>query len=183
MGMYKRVLVAINSGPMSTTAAAVRPWEIPILREVHGAGAVSLVNEPEALEDAKYKGMLDPENFEITVENLQIEYDRLCMYYGMHKEIKASNCERVFGLFDDGKFERAVRKACSGVAPIAEDNVETCEVSVPPLPSKSIEELRDDCEALGIEWAPGMSARVLQAMIDDVLDPGAAVEPIDRVAA
>ncbi len=184
MGMYRRILVAIGRGPMSNTVAAFRPWEIPILREVHGGGNAIVVKDEEQLVRAKQMGMMELEEFDPTEENLQIEYDRLCNLYGFHTEVKQFNCERVYGIYEDGKFSAAVRQACrvtlvqNSREPIK--NVEPVYVEPPPKLHKTVEELQSECEELGIEWAPGMSVRVLQALVDDALDPpGSFVEEVD----
>jgi hypothetical protein len=62
-------------------------------------------------------------------------------------------------------------------------NKEPAHVEPPPKLHKTIEELRQECEERDLDWAPGMSVRVLQAMVDDALDPqpdGSFIEEVER---
>lgn len=166
---YKRALIDVNRGPMSTTHLAVRPWEIPILKEVHGDSAVQIVRGEEQVEHARVLGITTPETIDLSDGAIAAEYDRLCTFYGMHKEVRVTNCERVYGLLEDGKFARAMRAACvrspDEMADVAADRV------LDAVPSqrvvKTLDELRDEADRLGIEWTPETSARVLSAMIQD----------------
>ena len=161
MAKYTRVLIDIKRGPMSSTTKPFRPWEVPILREIHGEENLRQITSGEPIAHARTLGMLGEEEF--SFDDIPLEYDRLAQFYGMHSEVKISNCERVYGLFEDGKFEQAVRAACAGKK-VADVSSKRDKRRV------SLDGLRDQADELGIEWTPSMTPADLKTEIDKLVE-------------
>lgn len=169
MASYKRVLVQVQRGPMSTTTIAIRPWERPLLEELHGEGAVQVVTEEEANVHAERLGLLNVEPFDIS-NDLELEYDRLQTFYGMHPEVKVPIVERCYGKFSEGRFSKAVRQACSA----SRGAIDDAKVEAPrSAKALSLDELRDQADDLGIEWTPAMTEGEIKAEIDKLIKEAA----------
>jgi hypothetical protein len=149
---------------MSSTVKTVPPWEIAVLREVHGDGNVNMLREEEAIEHAQRLNIMD----DAEIEDIPTEYERLAVLYGLHRDVKITNVEKVYGPLSDGRFERAVRAACTGDYESAEAEARNTPAPVP------IEQLRDQADSLGIDWDPATTPRVLRALIADALEDKAA---------
>jgi len=146
--MSKRVLALVQragNGANVTDKTPTVVWEheVPILEEVHGEGAVEVIDQVNDMLDnavtkdrkaildhiVKTNGIgnsFDGDPFE--------EYQRLAVKYGMHTEVRMSNVEKVYGSYRDGAFKRA----CGG------DGAEYEEMP--------INQLRDLCDELGIAY-------------------------------
>lgn len=119
--LSRRVLVTINRGITTKTPVLVWEHEIPILEAIHGEGTVMVVEKPAALLDEGFKA--NRRMPEITAPSTHLglgdvfdgdpraEYDRLSALYGMHAELKLTNCEYVYGRFQEGRFAAAVAGA------------------------------------------------------------------------
>lgn len=166
---YKRAMVNVDRGPMSSTTVTVRPWEVPILKEMHGAQNVRVVTGEEEVAHANTLKLLMEEEFD--PNEMQSEYSRLCTLYGRHPTIDALVVERVYGIFDDGRFERAVMTSCGQFTNGAQAADEISRnVVMQHTAAPTMDDLRTQCEELGIDWQPNMSYRMLKALIDDAVE-------------
>lgn len=91
---YAKVLVVRN--PMEKIAKTVPLHEVPVLRDVHGAGAVIVEGEVSS---------------EMPVPDVEAEFERLRAVYGQHPEINMPYVEHVYGGALTGGLGRALESA------------------------------------------------------------------------
>lgn len=96
---YAKILVIRN--PMEKIAKCVPLHEIPILRDVHGAGAIDIQSEVSSTEP---------------VPEVEAEFERLKAHYGMHHEIPMPYVEHVYGGALTGGLGRALEAATETAA-------------------------------------------------------------------
>lgn len=157
--MSKRVLALVQrsgNGANVTDKTPTVVWEheVPILEEIHGEGAVTVIDDVEdLLDDAVIKGRKENLAHIVKVNKLGEEfagdpgeeYQRMILKYGMHIEVKMSNVEKVYGAYRDGAF----KKACGG------DDLE--DLAMPKL--------RELCDELGIPYKASDKRNILAAQI------------------
>lgn len=95
MGM-KYARVTVNKDPMEKIARCVPVYEIPVLKAIHGATAVQLIDEVER--------DLDP-------PGVEEEYERLSRLYRIHPERKQPYVEMVYGQPLSGGLSKAIEAA------------------------------------------------------------------------
>lgn len=105
------VPIHVVKDPMVSIGRCVGEHELPILKEIHGDGAIELIAGDETItKSGKGKNaaherrvgdiiMRDDE-----IVNALEEYERLVRKYGRHVEREMSNAEAVYGRFDTGTF-------------------------------------------------------------------------------
>lgn len=130
--MSKRIWATIQragQGANMTDNTPVVIWEheIAILDDIHGEGAVTVIEDHDQLVDASVKASIDSKSGEkITRETLLQrrikelglgesfstdpieEYSRLERVYGMHPDVKNTYVERIYGRFEEGRFTKAL---------------------------------------------------------------------------
>lgn len=119
--LSRRVLVNIKRDQTATTPRVIWMHEFPILEEIFGEGNVEEIDpskldegysskpSPELLVHNKAQDPIKPpsENMHlgwVFVGNPETEYERLGMVYGRHAEVPVSNCQHVFGRFQERRF-------------------------------------------------------------------------------
>ena len=173
-----RVQVTIKRGPTDTIGKTVFEHEIPILEEIHGAGNVLRVTETDPdgrkLIRAALRGkgpVVSRENFpddDLMADSViemkhfdpaddpREEYNRMVHVYGMHIEQAMPNVEVVFGRYDTGRFEAAVRGAkVRGHRAIADEDIDTMRAS----------EIRAKLVDMKVEFDPKATALELRATL------------------
>jgi hypothetical protein len=160
--MSKRVLALVQrsgngSNVTDRTPTVVWEHEVPLLEEVHGEGAIEVIEDIDDLLDKSIvRGR--KENIEHIVKTHGIndvfhgdpfeEYQRLATKFGQHTEVRMSVVEKVYGAYRDGAF----KTACGG----GEDYEEM-----------TIHQLRALCDELGIAYRASDKRVHLAAVIRD----------------
>jgi hypothetical protein len=148
--MSKRVLVLVQragNGANVTDKTPTVVWEheVPILEEIHGEGAIEVIEDTELILDRSItKDRKKQIDHIVKVNHIGDvfegdpfeEYQRLAAKYGMHTEVRMSNVEKVYGSYRDGSFA----KACG-----SPDNYE----------EMALTDLRALCDELGIAYRAG----------------------------
>lgn len=181
--MSRRVFVTVNRGMTDSTSVCVFPWEVDILKLVHGDGVEEVtidkmceikgavrveklkqkhsnVAPPSLREQLEAMTYVDPE--QDPANDPAAEFERLAVKYGMDKEMPMSCVERVYGQFTSGAFESKLKQFAKDRAPApavqgAEDGEE--------LASLTREELREACRERGIPFKATESAEALRAKL------------------
>lgn len=142
--MSKRVLALVrrSGGGTSitdTTPTVVYEHEVPLLEVIHGEGAVDVIQDTDQLLDPEVrKDRAKQIEHIVNVNKLgqefegdaREEYQRLSIKFGMCADVPQLVVEKVYGVFAEGRFTRAL--------------------GVRDYDSMSMSELREACEELGI---------------------------------
>jgi hypothetical protein len=96
--MIKYQVVRIRSNEVTTQENSFPPWEVPILKALHGEAAVTV---------------LDEEVVDRAMPTAEDEYKRLADRYSRHKEEGNAVVAQVYGLFEAGieKLEKEMKGA------------------------------------------------------------------------
>lgn len=162
--MSKRVLALVQragNGANVTDKTPVAVWdhEVPILEEIHGEGAVEVINDIEDLLDNSVtknrRKVIDDiisarQLGEVFAGDPFEEYQRMGMKYGAHTEVRMSNVEKVYGSFRDGAFTRA------------------CGTQGEEYEEMPVTQLRTLCDELGIAYKASDKRVHLAAAIREV---------------
>lgn len=167
--MSKRVLVLVQragNGANVTDKTPTVVWEheVAILEEVHGEGAVEVIEDIEDMLDNSVtkdrKVILDHivktnRIGEVFTGDPFEEYQRLSVKFGMHGDVRMSNVEKVYGSYREGSF----RAACG-----SGDDTE----------GMSVGQLRVLCDELGISYKATDKKSQLAAAIAEAREQQAA---------
>lgn len=96
MATLKHAKILIVRNPMEKIAKCVPLHEIPILKDVHGEGAVIVGDEVSS---------------NVPVPEVEAEFERLKAFYGMHHEIRMPYVEHIYGGPLTGGLARALESA------------------------------------------------------------------------
>lgn len=159
MSIRVLALVARSGGGTQVTdhtPCVVFEHEVPILEEIHGGGSVTVIDDNNDLLDKEIRKDRAAQIEHIVKVNRlgekfsgdpKEEYDRLCMKYGQHIEVRMPNVEKVYGDFRHGRFTQAC-----GVVSYEE---------------MTMAELRVACEELGIDVKPSDKKAALINILRD----------------
>lgn len=129
--MSRKVFVTVSRGMTDSTPVCVFPWEVDVLKLVHGDGVEevsidkmceikghvrvekqkqkhSKVMPPNLREQLEAMAYVSPEDD--PVQDPAAEYDRLAGKYGMDKEFPMPCVERVYGQFTSGAFAAKLKE-------------------------------------------------------------------------
>jgi hypothetical protein len=172
--MTRRIFVTVKRGMTDETAVCVFPWEKRLLERIHGGqvedrsidemcelhGPVKIERNrvqikreggekpdvpPNLREQLEAMTRVDPD--EDPMNDPAAEYNRLSDKYGMDNEVKLSVVALIYGQFDSGAFEAAM-KAASAPAP----KKAAAQASERPIEKMTINELRANLRQAGIDF-------------------------------